>query len=147
MAIVIPQTKSEVLPEGVYLGRILEVTEEEGQFGKQLKVTFVVAAGPHEGVTLRRWYNAKFSPKSALYDLTKTALGLASLAPDRPFCDTDILGKIVGLLVKVKTSDKGEFNKIESVFPAGAGAPASATASPAEINRLLAEAAEAEQLY
>ena len=122
MSIKINQTKYIALPIGEYVAKITAITEEEGQFGKQLKFQFDLLAPDLFMRYITGWATAKFSKKSKLYAWTKAALGGNPIPEDWDFDSEDILGKIVRLeLVTEEKSDGEVYNQIHAVKPAKRG--------------------------
>lgn len=118
MAITIAQTVFETIPCGRYPAKIVAIVEEVGQFGPQLKFRFELPKG--EGGSARilyGWTSKKFSNQSKLYDWTRAALGGAPIDPNYVFNSDDLIGKKVFITVLEEQSDRGAFNKIQSMFP------------------------------
>jgi hypothetical protein len=118
MTITIEQTIYEPVPTGKYPAKIAEITEEEGQFGPQLKFQFELPPDEEGNErSLVGWTSRKFSKKSKLYKWTAAVLGGVQIAREYNFNSDDLMGRKVYLHVVEKTGDNGPFNKIEDLEP------------------------------
>lgn len=116
MTVKIEQKSYELLPVGDYKAVITNVQNDEGMFGPQLRVDFLVEGGDYEGSQLVGWCSATFSPRSKLYSWTKAAFGGTEIPPTYAFNSDDVIGRRVVLTVIIRTKDDGtEFNRIEAV--------------------------------
>ncbi len=119
MGITIRQTHYELIPVGEHVAKITEVTEEDGQYGPQLKLTFAL---DQAGRTLVGWCSRTFSAKSKLYAWARAAFGGRAIPEDWDFDSDKILGRMVRLVVVTQSKEGGEtYNKIADVRPARAG--------------------------
>ena len=140
MSIIIEQTQYVVIPTGEYPAKIAEIEHSEGQFGEQVKFTFMILGGEYDGQTLLGWCSAKFSAASKLYKWSKSAFG-AAIPKEYSFNSDDVLNRKVTLtvIVQEKENGEGEFNKIEGVRPyrgqeSRAKVPAPAAPPPVEVD-------------
>ena len=115
----------EPLPNGLYAAHVVEVTEDVGQFGPQLKVLFEVDGGEHDGRQLVGWCSAKLSSRSKLAAWVKAILRLEALPAGYELDTESLAGKPVTIATeKVQRTDGDWGNKIAALYPAGQGAPA-----------------------
>ena len=107
MSIKIQQSTYEALEPGVYPGKITDIQEEDGAYGPQLKVYFLLDPfeGYEAGKQLYSWCSRKFSPKSKLYSWTQAILG--RITPDYVFDSDDILEKPVLVVIDNRFSADG----------------------------------------
>ena len=119
MSIKIQQSTYEAVEPGVYPGRITDIMEEDGTYGPQLKVYFLLDPfeGYADGKQLYSWCSRKFSPKSKLYQWTQAILG--RITPDYIFDSDDILNKPVMVVIDNRYSADGSqlFDYVESLKP------------------------------
>ena len=119
MSIKIQHSTYEALEPGVYPGKITDIQEEDGAYGPQLKVYFLLDPfeGYEGGKQLFSWCSRKFSPKSKLYSWTQAVLG--RITPDYVFDSDDILNKPVMVVVGNRYSTDGSqlFDYVESLKP------------------------------
>ncbi|OGO27116.1 MAG: hypothetical protein A2W33_07045 [Chloroflexi bacterium RBG_16_52_11] len=115
MTITVERTHYEAIEAGVYQAKIADVEDvPDGQFGPQLKFTFLVDGFEPE-VKLLAWASKKFSDKSKLLKWTEAALG--RLPADAAFDSDLLIGKSVQLNVILKTTASGEVNRVDDVLP------------------------------
>lgn len=119
MSIKIPQSTYEAVEPGVYPGKITDIQEEDGAYGPQLKVYFLLDPfeGYEAGKQLYAWCSRKFSPKSKLYSWTQAILG--RISPDYVFDSEDILNKPVMVVIDNRFSSDGAqlYDYVESLKP------------------------------
>jgi len=119
MSIKIPQSTYEALEPGVYPGKITDIQEEDGAYGPQLKVYFLLDPfeGYEAGKQLYAWCSKKFSPKSKLYSWTQAIMG--RISPDYVFDSDDILEKPVLVVIDNRFSADGSqlYDYVESLKP------------------------------
>ena len=119
MSIKIQQSTYEALEPGVYPGKITDIQEEDGAYGPQLKVYFLLDPfeGYEAGKQLYAWCSRKFSPKSKLYSWTQAILG--RITPDYVFDSDDILEKPVLVVIDNRFSADGSqlYDYVESLKP------------------------------
>jgi hypothetical protein len=114
---IIEQKQYELLPVGEYPAKITNIEAEEGMFGPQLKFTFAVDGGDHDGKLLSAWTSTHFSSKSKLYSWARAAFNTA-IPPEYNLNTDDLLNRKVNLTVVIKLKEDGtEFNRIETVRP------------------------------
>ena len=124
MPIIIEQAQYTIVPTAEYKARIVEIDEDEGQFGPQVKFSFIILGGEYDGQTLLGWCSAKFSSQSKLYHWTRAAFS-ADIPTDYSFNSDDLLNRKVALTVVIKQKDDGsEFNRIEDVRGSNSTGPA-----------------------
>ena len=119
----------EVVVAGLYPAKVLDVTQEEGQWGPYLKFIF----GLQSGATVTGCCSAKFSTKSKLYKWTRAILLDGQPAPKGFVLRISaLIGRYCELQVGVELDKDGDnFNVIEAIFPAQqAAAPASTVPEP-----------------
>ena len=122
----IEQTVYEVVPPGRYIARLAEASGEEGQWGPFVKLTFELDEPDYEGVNVTACASAKFSSRSKLYRWAKALFGKP--IPKSYALDTaDLVGRRCELGLEVVEEDGTEFNRVESIYPARAAAPAMPT--------------------
>lgn len=111
----IKQTRFETIPMGEYPAVIRDIEPQEGQFGPQLKFTFELIEGEHQGTTLLAWTSQTFSPRSNLFKWTRAAFA-RDIPPTYDLDTSHLIGKKVRLAVLTKAKDDGsEFNKVDDV--------------------------------
>ena len=119
MSIKIPQSTYEAVEPGVYPGKITDIQEEDGAYGPQLKVYFLLDPfeGYEAGKQLYAWCSKKFSPKSKLYSWTQAIMG--RISPDYVFDSEDILNKPVMVVIDNRFSSDGAqlYDYVESLKP------------------------------
>ena len=119
MSIKIPQSTYEAVEPGVYPGKITDIQEEDGAYGPQLKVYFLLDPfeGYEAGKQLYAWCSKKFSPKSKLYSWTQAIMG--RISPDYVFDSDDILEKPVLVVIDNRFSADGSqlYDYVESLKP------------------------------
>ena len=119
MSIKIPQSTYEAVEPGVYPGKITDIQEEDGAYGPQLKVYFLLDPfeGYEAGKQLYAWCSKKFSPKSKLYSWTQAIMG--RISPDYVFDSEDILNKPVMVVIDNRFSADGSqlYDYVESLKP------------------------------
>lgn len=127
----ITTVESVVIPIGSYDAKVLEVTEQEGNFGPQLKWQFeVISPEEYAGHKLVAWTSTSPSLKSKLVKWIAACLG-RQIGAGETLKIESVLGKRVALSVVVQEgTDGGEFNRVHDVKPRKAKAPVSPT--PAE---------------
>lgn len=107
----------ETIPTGDYPIQVVDLTDEEGTFGPQLKWKLeIVGTSEYAGKYLTAWTSLTPSMKGKLAQWA-VALGI-ELEPGMDF-DTDMLiGKRAVAVVVVKSKDDGsEFNKVDTIRP------------------------------
>ena len=119
MSIKIQQSTYEAVEPGVYPGKITDIQEEDGAYGPQLKVYFLLDPfeGYEAGKQLYAWCSRKFSPKSKLYSWTQAILG--RIPSDYVFDSDDILNKPVMVVIDNRFSADGAqlYDYVESLKP------------------------------
>ena len=119
MSIKIPQSTYEAVEPGVYPGKITDIQEEDGAYGPQLKVYFLLDPfeGYEGGKQLFSWCSRKFSPKSKLYSWAQAILG--RITHDYFFESEDILEKPVLVVIDNRFSADGSqlYDYVESLKP------------------------------
>jgi len=124
---VIKQTRYDALPTGEYPAKIGAYEMTEGQFGAQVKLRFDVTAQGLEDRSIIGWAAATFSPKSKLYGWVRAAFG-REIPANYDLNLDHLLDRPVVLVLVTKVGDDGlEYNKIDSLKPAGRNG---ATGSP-----------------
>jgi hypothetical protein len=135
---IIPRTKYEPIPEGVYPASIVSIDlDDTSEFGSQLKFKFQLDPfeGYESGKEMHGWASARFSPKSKLFKWTTSILG--NVPDDYDFDSEDLINKRVLLVIGRNVKPDGaEFDKIEGVKPLRA----TAQRADEQINIELAEA-------
>jgi hypothetical protein len=120
MAVQLPQTKYEPIPEGVYPATIVDITlDDTSVYGSQLKFKFLLDAfeGYENGKEMIAWAGAKFSPKSKLFQWTQAILG-KKIPEDYDFNSDDLLDKRILLVIGRNIKPDGrEFDKVEGIKP------------------------------
>ena len=120
MSITIPQTKGTIISTGEYTGKVVEITEEDGKFGQQLRVKFALSGPPDiEGVTLSAWYSKTFSPKSRLWSLVSACFGGVEIPANYNLSTDDLISRKLRLVVVEKAGKEPGymFSKVDSVKP------------------------------
>jgi len=117
MGIRIKQTDYTPVPMGTYSAIVQAITPEAGTYGEQLKWEFQLL---DLDKTLLGWTSTAFSRKSKLYAWTRAIVFDGGTIPKSYVFDSgDLVGKAVQLVVLVKEGDNGEFNRIDTILPAG----------------------------
>lgn len=132
MSITVTQTKGTIIPTGEYTGKVVEITEETGKFGQQLRVKFTLSGPPDiDGVTLSAWFGKTFSPKSRLYSLVSACFGGAPIPENYNLSTDDLINRKLRLVVVEKAGKEpgSMFSKVDSVKPLKASAPAAPVAA------------------
>lgn len=153
----IPKTENEFpkVPTGSYNAVIEDAKEAEGKFGPQIKFDFNLGTvetvnGDDADVRLAAWTSMTFSGgkrPSKLWQLAKAA-GIDVDNVDGVDPTRDLVGKRVRLTVTEEPSNDGEgiYNRITAFLPVARNGTAKAPARPADVNALLAEAADEDSL-
>lgn len=116
MSVRIAQTATVTHPLGEYEAEIGAINEVEGQFGPQLKFTFMLDDPEGNVVSLPGWTSMIFSSRSKLYGWTQAALGGDKIPREYNFNSDDLIGKSVLLTLTVHQREDGStYNKIFSV--------------------------------
>jgi hypothetical protein len=119
MSIIIQQQVYTPIPEGVYQATITEILSENGKFGQQLRIKFLL--DPMEGLEGGKYItalcSAKFSPKTKLYAWTTAVLG--NISPKYDFNSDDLLNKPILVVTKQRLGSDGItiFDQIETIKP------------------------------
>lgn len=125
------------IPTGEYVAKFVAFTEDEGQYGPQLKATIQIAEGPHKGDTMTAWASKAFSPKSKLYAWAQAVFGKD--IPANYDLDTDhLLNRpfVAVIVVKPAKDGTGEFSRLDNCKPLrknGAAPAAKPTPAPAPV--------------
>lgn len=117
---IVEQTFHEILPEGVYPGKIKSIMGVEGLYGPQFKVTFEVQEpGKIMPGELMGWCSRKFSGRSKLYSWTRAAFGGQPIPGEYNFSANDVIGKRISIFVEqAPPNDEGiVYNRIGKVMP------------------------------
>lgn len=135
----IKKTVFEPVEAGVYPAQVVDIVEEDGAFGRQLKWHFALEEPGLEDKQLIGWCSLAFSPKSKLWGWTKSLLFGGRDIPDYfDTLDTDkLLGQRAQVVVSMERGNDGTaYNKIKDVLPlrsarTGAATPAAPAPQPA----------------
>jgi hypothetical protein len=123
----IEQTVYETVPPGRYNAKLVEVTEDQGNWGLFVKLTFELEDPQYDGVNVTGAASAKFSSRSKLYKWCRALFGRQ--IPKTYTLDTaDLVGRRCELGLEIVEDDGTEFNRIESIYPIRAAQPAPAPA-------------------
>jgi hypothetical protein len=111
-----------MLEPGFYRAKLSEITEEDGQFGPQLRLQWVILNDDGEPTDkeIRSWASCKWHEKSKLFAVAKALL--KSKCPQPPAgIDTDLLlNKKADLeVVAYKKGDGSDGTKIGTIYPFG----------------------------
>lgn len=134
---VLTMQENEVIPTGEYPVQVVDLEQETGTFGQQLKWKLeIIGGGDYAGKTLTAWASLSNSLKSKLAKWS-IALGIQLDAGEELDTD-DLIGRKAMATVVVKTKEDGsEFSKVEEIK-----APKRRPAPKAEPKKAEAEAEE-----
>ncbi|MEJ5251390.1 MAG: ribonuclease HI family protein [Armatimonadota bacterium] len=105
------------IPEGIYIVKLLDVHETDGQFGKQFVWRFAIDAGEYRDMELRAWSNASTSQNSKALRWLSAFAG-RTLKPGEQFELTDFVGKRAQANIFIAQREDGRrFAKIDTLFP------------------------------
>jgi hypothetical protein len=105
------------IPEGIYIVKLLDVHETDGQFGKQFVWRFAIDAGEYRDMELRAWSNASTTQNSKALRWLSAFAG-RSLKPGEQFELTDFVGKRAQASIFIAQREDGRrFAKIDTLFP------------------------------
>ena len=117
MGIKIKQELKELIPEGKYVAEVLDIVDDRGDYGPQLRFTFSIDDGEYSGHTISGWASKKFTLRSKLYGWVQSAFN-AHIPQEYDLDTDDLLGRKVNLrLVITKNKEGVEVNKIEEIDP------------------------------
>lgn len=113
----IPYEEYEPIGPGVFPAEVIDVEQDEGEFGEFLRIRFNLLETDDER-SLVGIASAKFTTKSKLYKWTASLLnGDVDLMHESGFSPDLILGKTGQLIVEVDEKDGTLFDKITNVLP------------------------------
>jgi hypothetical protein len=116
-----PSAGSMVEP-GFYRGKLSEITEEDGQFGKQLRFQWVILDEDGEATDkeIRSWASCKWHEKSKLYAVAKALLKAKCPQPPAPIDTDNLINRRADLeVVAYKKADGSDGTKIGNIYPYG----------------------------
>ena len=113
----IEQTVYETIPPGQYQAKLVDVQEEQGNWGPFLKLLFEVEGGDHAGTNVTAVASAKFSARSKLYKWVRALYG-RTIPKTYTLETSDLLGRRCVLGVEIVEDDGTEFNRVETIYPA-----------------------------
>jgi len=121
--IIVTESESmKPVAEGLYQAAIVEVKEDEGEFGPYVKVTFEIIDGEYKGIIKNLVASLKIShsksgKNSKLYDLVKSATKQEPVVGE-PFDTDTLMGKTCQILVKNGKEVEGVlYQDIKEVMP------------------------------
>jgi hypothetical protein len=105
----------ETVPAGLYPATVNEIAEEEGNWGRYLKLTFELDTG----ATVTGCCSAKFSTRSKFYRWVKALLFDGHPAPKGYRLNADrLVGRSCSVQVGLERDKDGEnYNVVEAVYP------------------------------
>jgi|GEM_PF-652625 len=105
------------IPEGIYIVKLLDIQETDGQFGMQFVWRFAIDAGEYRDMELRAWSNASTTQNSKALRWLSAFAG-RSLKPGEQFELTDFVGKRAQASIFIAQREDGRrFAKIDTLFP------------------------------
>lgn len=105
---------------GTYSAIIKEITEEDGQFGPQLRLQFVILDddGDETDQQIRGWCSQKWGEKTKLFKWAKNILGKKCPGAGQPMDTDKLVGKKCDLVVAARKKADGTVGSgIEDVYP------------------------------
>jgi len=125
MAIRIKKSTFTLHPEGFYTGELVEIAEEESEYGPRIKFVFETGEKKENGESLGIWHycSPKLSPLSKLSTTLTGILGCKFDDLEEEFDLAGLKGRKTRITVKHVTSQNTgtEFAKIESFLPESGG--------------------------
>ncbi len=118
---VLQWTESTGVDAGDYSAVITDIEDEDGQFGPQVRLQFVILDddGDQTKDQIRGWASQKWGPKTKLYDWARAVLGKKCPGPGQPFDTDKLINRKCDIRVEEKAGPQGPRSFIAGVFPFG----------------------------
>ena len=113
----------EILPADTYLAKVVDITEETGQYGPQLRYRYRIIEGEFKGRELTGWTSQKTGPKSRLRQLVR-AVTKTEIPPNYILDTEALLQRELYIIVTIGNGLNGtQYNRIEGFLPSSKTRP------------------------
>lgn len=109
---------SGTIPEGVYLAKCTDITQEVSKGGNPMFVwTFQISSGPYDG---KEFKNFTALTPAAMWKVAETveALGVGQVGGVVKFARSDVIGKACGVVIEDDEYNGRKQSRIANVVPA-----------------------------